>query len=101
MDACCSTAAGSFAPEKEELGPGRGVRIEHLSQHAGWRLISYLEFPAGLSYPFVSRGTRISHFIDDVYNAKRLHSSLGYLPPMEFEAAQAVHKPELTLAAVR
>jgi transposase InsO family protein len=28
---------------------------------------------------------RIPYFIEDVYNNKRLHSSLGYQPPEEYE----------------
>jgi transposase InsO family protein len=32
----------------------------------------------------------IAEFIEEVYNQKRLHSSLGYLPPVEFETLYAL-----------
>ncbi|GHO71455.1 hypothetical protein KSC_103470 [Ktedonobacter sp. SOSP1-52] len=36
---------------------------------------------------FEEAHSNIGQFLDDVYNTKRLHSSLGYMPPAEFEAA--------------
>jgi putative transposase len=35
---------------------------------------------------FAEAERNLARFIEDVYNRKRLHSSLGYRPPIEFEA---------------
>ena len=36
---------------------------------------------------FADAYAQIGHFLDDVYQRKRIHSALGYLTPAEFEAA--------------
>jgi putative transposase len=49
---------------------------------------------------FADAEGQIGRFIDDVYNQKRLHSSLGYLPPAEYESLYKANE-EHPFAVVR
>jgi len=40
---------------------------------------------------FAEAEVNLAQFIEDVYNVKRLHSSLGYLPPTEFETVTTMN----------
>lgn len=50
---------------------------------------------------FAEAEANLDHFIEAVYNQKRLHSSLGYVPPAEFETAYSLSIDELTRPVVR
>jgi transposase InsO family protein len=45
---------------------------------------------------FTDAYRQIGRFIEDVYMTKRIHSALGYLTPVEFEAAWRTSQPEQT-----
>jgi len=45
---------------------------------------------------FADARLQIGRFIEDVYMTKRIHSSLGYLTPVEFETAWRLTHPDQT-----
>jgi len=47
---------------------------------------------------FADARSQIGHFIDAVYNVKRIHSSLGYLTPKEFEQQWKAKRQRRTTA---
>jgi transposase InsO family protein len=49
---------------------------------------------------FIDVAERIPYFIEDVYNRKRVHSSIKYLPPVQFEAILADEKRRKELGQI-
>jgi putative transposase len=71
-----------------------GDRHKHEPQRNPWDNAACESFMKTLKYEEVHRNeyrdteearTAIHEFLEKVYNQRRLHSALGYLPPAEFE----------------
>jgi hypothetical protein len=65
---------------------------------APWVWRQQLEREVDLSeyLDFADAAHQIGHFIEDVYMTKRIHSSLGYLTPAEFELAYRLAQTQVT-----
>jgi len=80
-----------------------GVQISMSRKGNPWDNAACESFMKTLKYEEVHRNeyrdlaearSEIGTFLDKVYNRKRLHSALGYLPPAEFEANLAAQRKE-------
>jgi len=86
-----------------DLLKGNGIQISMSRKGNPWDNAQCESFMKTLKYEEVLRNeyrdlaearASIVEFIDRVYNQKRLHSALGYLPPAEFEAQLAARNLE-------
>ncbi len=63
----------------------RGNCYDNAQAESFMKTLKYEEVYLREYETMVEARTSISHFLEAVYNQKRLHSALGYLPPVEFE----------------
>ena len=84
-----------------ELLKTHGIQISMSRKGNPWDNAFCESFMKTLKYEEVYRSeyrdmgaarASIAEFLEKVYNQKRLHSALGYVPPAEFEASLAVRK---------
>ncbi len=64
-----------------------GNPYQNAQAESFFKTLKYEEVYLNDYQSFTDAEARLDHFLEAVYNTKRLHSSLGYLPPIEFETA--------------
>jgi putative transposase len=99
-------ASGDYTDRLKESG----IEISMSRKANPWDNAACESFLKTLKYEEVLRNeyrdlcearSSIQHFLEKVYNEKRLHSALGYRPPAEFEAHLAVGRKEEVTATRR
>lgn len=63
----------------------RGNPYDNAYAESLFKTIKYEEVYMDEYHSFEDAYQNLKHFIEEVYNKKRLHSSIGYKPPAEFE----------------
>lgn len=85
-------ASGDYVARLEGVGAkvsmaATGNPYENAKVESFFKTLKYEEVYLRDYRTFAEAEANIGRFIGDVYNTKRLHSGLGYRPPVEFEAA--------------
>jgi len=88
-------ASGAYVERLEAVGArvsmaARGNPYENAQAESFFKTLKTEEVYLKDYRTFEDALANLEPFIEDVYNTKRLHSSLGYVPPVEFEAAWAM-----------
>ena len=98
-------ASGAYVARLEEVGAcismsAGGNPYHNAKAESFFKTLKHEEVYLRDYRNFEEAETHLERFIEDVDNTKRLHSSLGYLPPVEFEATTAI-SAEFPYAVVR
>ena len=89
-------ASAEYVERLEQAGGARismaavGNPYENAKAESFFRTLKMEEVYLKDYRDFEEAQENIGEFIEEIYNRKRLHSSLGYLPPVEFEAIHAL-----------
>lgn len=88
-------ASGEYVARLEEAGvrismASKANPYENAKAESFFRTLKMEEVYLKDYRDFEEAEDNIGEFIEEVYNQRRLHSSLGYLPPVEFESRHAL-----------